>query len=98
MTAALLAGWRGAGGHNSRGALDISTRLGGCTGDLVSCANVPSTSDPKHFLDVVLSLFGPQLLCNRPKIPAGARLMGAAGQKWQFPLRAYMGVRTSARP
>ena len=30
MTAALLAGWRGAGGHNSRGALDISTQAEIC--------------------------------------------------------------------
>ena len=41
--------------------ISTGTRLGGCTGDLGSCANVPSTSDPKHFLHVVLSLFGPQL-------------------------------------
>ena len=30
MTAALLAGWRGAGGHNSRGALNISTQAEIC--------------------------------------------------------------------
>ena len=30
MTAAHLAGWRGAGGHNSRGALDISTQAEIC--------------------------------------------------------------------
>ena len=30
-------------------AYEYCTRLGGCTGDLGSCANVRSTSDPKHF-------------------------------------------------
>ena len=34
-----------------------STRLGSCTGDLRSCANVPSMGDPTLFLNVVLCLF-----------------------------------------
>ena len=74
------------------------TRLGGCTGDSRSCANVPSMRGPRPILDVVLPLFGSQLLCNNVKNSLGARLMGVAGQKWPFPPTAYMGVRTSARP
>ena len=72
------------------------TRLGGCTGDLRSCANVPSRRDPKLILSVVLPLFGSHLLGNKSKMSGGASLMGAAEQKWQFPPRAYMGVQTSA--
>ena len=43
-----------------------------------------------------LPLFGSHLLGNKSKISGGAIFMGAAGQKRQFPPRAYMGVQTSA--
>ena len=66
------------------------TRLGGCTGDLRVCANVPRRRDPRSGLAVVLGIFGPQLLGNKGKFPGGACLMGAAGQKWPFPHKACM--------
>ena len=56
-------------------------------------STVPSRRDPKLILAVVLPLFGSHLLGNKSKMSGGASLMGAAaGQKWQFPPRAYMGV------
>ena len=39
----------------------------------------PGEVTPGRVLDVVLGLFGPQLLGNKGKFPAGACLMGAAG-------------------
>ena len=75
-----------------------STRLGGCTGDLRSCANVPSMGDPTLFLNVVLCLFWQHQFGSKGKNPGGRCFMGAARQNWPFPPRAYKGVRTSARP
>ena len=74
------------------------TRLGSCTGDLRSCANVPSMGGQILFLNVVLCLFGHQQFGIYGKIPDGPCFMGAAGQKWPFLPVAYKGVRRSAWP
>ena len=101
-----LADWQQQVSKGGRGVM--STRLGGCTGDLRSCANVrvlvrvPSMGGQILFLNVVLhlALFGHQQFGNMGKIPDGPcfMVMGAAGQKCQFPPVAYKGSRTSAWP
>ena len=74
------------------------TRLGSCTGDLRSCANVPSMGGPTLFLNVVLCLFWQHQFGSNGKNPGERCFMGPARQNWPFPPRAYKGVRTSARP
>ena len=75
----------------------MSTRLGGCTGDLRSCANVPSMGGQILFLNVVLCLFGHQQLGNKGKIPDGPCFMESWGllgkshhfRQWRTGTRAY---------
>ena len=84
--------------HSSFSPFDYFTRLGSCTGDLRSCANVPSMGGPTLCLNVVLCLFWQHQFGSKGKNPGGRCFMGAPGQNWPFPPRAYKGVRTSARP
>ena len=54
------------------------TRLGSCTGDLRSCANVPSMGGPTLFLNVVLCLFWQHQFGSNGRNPGERCFMGAA--------------------